>query len=203
MKFESTNIANEMTKQMNIKHNFVWDNSFSIDTVKLLISGCAKYLGHVKSKTAVKAIRIADQNFHFGAMVSFMPSDEDETKGSFNLSFTFNPEDIPKDAEVVDISDPTANHIFYQEAFQVYKMNFFSSSNASSNNMEIALIEAAEAIKEYLRANANTDPNLEFDDYFTATVETDGDKNYYAITPAAVIKQYVKDDAAIEEAAAA
>ena len=65
-----------------------------------------------------------------------------------------------------------------------------------------ALIEAAEAIKEYLRANSGTDPNLEFDDYFSATVETDGDKNYYALTPAAVIKQYVKDDAAIEEAAA-
>ena len=204
MKIEQTNVLNEMTKVIVEKYNFVWDNSFSLDTIKLLFSGFAKYLGHEKNKTIVKACRnTLDNQFHFGAMVTFMPSEEDETKGSFNLVFTFDESDIPADAVVADIMDPVLNHILTQEAFSQYNMNFFSNSSQGNkklvDHVGIALAVGADCIKEYLRENANVDPNLELDDFFTATVQTDGSKNYYAITPSAALKQYVKDDAAIEE----
>lgn len=203
MKIEQTNIYNQMTKTLFEKYNFVWDNSFSADTIKLLFSGFAKYLGYVKDKKQVKACRSTFNNvFHFGGIVTFMPSDEDETKGSFNLAFTFDENDIPADAQTVDVIDPVLNHILTQEALKAYNMNFYT--NASQNNkpvdqIGIALGVAADCIKEYLRENASVDPNLELDDFFTATVQTDGNKNYYAITPSAALKQYVKDDAAIEE----
>ena len=69
--------------------------------------------------------------------------------------------------------------------------------------MTPAFAVAADCIKEYLRANIDVDPELELKDFFTATVQADGKENYYAITPSATLKQYIKDDAALEEEVAA
>ena len=60
----------------------------------------------------------------------------------------------------------------------------------------------ADSIKEYMRANVNVDPKVELPDFFTAEAQLDGDKIYVAITPSEVLKQHVKDDAAIESVAA-
>ncbi len=198
MQVEQTSIANEITKVLAEKHDFLWDNSFSIDSIKMLVAGMSMYLGTVKDKKVVKACRIDSGNkFHIGAYVEFNPSEEDENRGSYNLAFTFDAKDIPEGAEVVDIQDPVFRHILADEGYRRTHVRFVAMDG--QDYMSPAMAACADCIKEYMRANANIDPELELKDYFTATVEIDGDKNYYSITPSAQLKQYVKDDAANEE----
>jgi len=197
MQVEQTSIANEITKALSEKHSFLWDNGFSLDTIKMMAAGMAMYLGNVKDKKVVKACRIDSGNkFHIGGYVKFEPSEEDETKGEFKLVFTFEAKDIPEGAEIADIQDPVFRHIMADEGYRRCRIRF--NAMDGQDYLLPALTESADAIKEYLRANANIDPELELKDYFTATVEIDGDKNYYAITPSAQLKQYIKDDAAHE-----
>nr|DAE82564.1 MAG TPA: hypothetical protein [Caudoviricetes sp.] len=199
--FEETGIANEITKVLTEKYNFLWDSAFSLDAIKTMFSGMAQYLGQVKSKKVVKACRFDTGTFHIGAYVSFMPSDEDENRGSYNLSFTFDPKDIPEGAEIVDFSDPVFRHIVSDEGYNRYRILF--TTYDGQDYMTPAFAVAADCIKEYLRANVDVDPELELKDFFIATVQADGKENYYAITPSATLKQYVKDDAALEEEVAA
>lgn len=201
VKYEETAIDNEILKVLQEKHNYSWDQTMSKDAVKMLLEGTAIYLGEVKSKKEVKACVLNDKsgNFIFGAFVRFIPNEEDETKGSYSLNYTFDEKDITKDMKQVTYKDPVLHHIISDTGLK-FRLGFNSYEGQEFIVPVIGV--CAQAIKDYMRANVNVDPKLELEDFFTATAEMEGDKVYVGITPSAVLKQHVKDDASTEEKAA-
>jgi hypothetical protein len=55
-----------------------------------------------------------------------------------------------------------------------------------------------------MRANVAIDPELEMTNYFTASAKLEGDGSVYiGVEPSALMKQHIKDDAAIDQAKSA
>ena len=199
-KFEETSILNDIMKECT-NERFVWEQSAGLSTTKLLFDIAAMFLDEKKSKTEPQAFALKDVrgNFHFGAIVTFIPSDEDESKGSYNLTYTFDESDITDSgAKVYDVTDMLYRHMMYSVASRDHGMEFKSDTN--TDYMARIMCITADCIKNYMTQNIKIDPQIELDDYFTITAELDGEKVYCAVTPSAVLKQHVKDDASIEAA---
>jgi hypothetical protein len=198
-KYEETGIDNEILKVMTEKLHYGWDTSFSRDSVKMLIEGIAKYLGEVKDRKVVKAVSLEDLkgNFHFGAFVEFHESEDG--KGSFSLTYTFDKDEIKPEFATVTASNPVLHHIIADVGLTKYGVSF--RSYEGKEFIIPTMCTVADCIKAYLHANVSIDPAVEMEDFFTATAEIDGDKVYYSLTPSAIIKQHVKEDASIETAA--
>lgn len=190
-----------------------WDKTFSAEIIPSVLESMARYLGEVKDKTKTKCIKIVDQDtdkFIFAGIVTFMPLEEDNTKGSYNLSYTFNEDDITDDMDVVKDNFPQYRHIFCNVSFNKFGINFDSIKADGEENAAdyISYMHSIlfDEIKQYLKANVEFDNELKFvfidDDeeveMFIASSALDGDKVYYSFTPSEVLKQFVKDDASIE-----
>ena len=201
-KYNETSIANEILNMITEKHGYAWQLDFSELAVKMLFEGTAKFLGEVKSKEHPVAAVLTDVsgNFKFAGIVTFIPNEEDETKGSWNLAFTFNEEDVTNDMQKFGYNDPVLHSIVADTGLSRYDLCFNSYDGQEFIIPTMCVV--ADAIKDYMRANVNVDPKMELTDFFTAEAQLDGDKIYVAITPSEVLKQHVKDDAAIESVAA-
>ena len=198
-KYEETMIDQEILKVMTEKLHYGWDTSFSRDCVKMLIEGIAKYLGQVKDRKVVKAAVLEDTkgNFKFGAYVQY--HEAEEGKASFNLTYTFDAEDIKPEFDKVTFNNPVVHHILSDVGLTKYGISF--KAYEGQEFIVPTMCVVFDCIKAYLHANVAIDPAVEMDNFFIANAELDGDKIYYSITPSAIIKQHVKEDAAIETAA--
>jgi len=198
-KYEETGISNEILKVLTEKLHYGWDATLSRDSVKMLIEGTAKYLGQVKSKDVVKAAIVEDTkgNFHFGAFVEYVESEDG--KGGFNLSYTFNVEDIKPEFDKVNVNNPVLHHILADIALSKYGISF-KPFEGKEFILPVSCI-VADCIKNYLHANVSIDPKVEMEDFFEANAEIDGDQVYYSLTPLSIVKQHVKGDAELETAA--
>jgi hypothetical protein len=123
---------------------------------------------------------------------------ESEDGGAFNLTYTFDPEEIKPEFQKVTASNPMLHHILSDVGLTKYGMSFHQYEGQEF--LVQVLHTAIDEVKNYLHANVSIDPTVEMEDFFTATAEIDGDKIYYSITPSPVIKQHVKDDANTEAA---
>lgn len=200
--YDQTNIDNEILKVITEKEKCAWDNSMSRDALKMMIEGMAKYLAYVKEKSKVHAAVIEDYNgnFHIGAFVEFVKGEEDG-KDSFTLTYTFNPDDIKKDYVKATLADPTFHHIVGDIGLTKHGLAF-RTLNGKEFMVPVMCI-VADAIKNYLHANASIDPTVELDKYFKASAEIDGNKVYYKLTPGEILKQHIKADAEQEKQPAA
>ena len=196
-KIAETTIFNNIMKEMSNK-GVIWDVSASEDIIKLAFEAVSAYLGQIKSKTEDKGIKFSDNkgNFHFGAYVSFIPRKEDENRGSYSLSFTFNEDDMKNVPSCVEINNQLFRHVLAGIASRNYHLYFEADPN--EDWVSVALITCLDGIKQYLEMNISNDPSIELDEFFSATAELDGDKIYVAITPSAILKQHIKDDASLE-----
>ena len=198
MKIADTNILNDINKAM-YSNNINWDPSLSSDVIKMTLESVSEYLGQVKKKSEPVGIKINDDrgNFCFGAFVTFIPMEVDETKGNYNLTFTFDESDMKEVTKTVDQRDSLFRHVFYSVgSSEKYKIRF--EADAANDWIGYAICVCMTAIKTYLEKNYKLDPQVVMDDFFTASAELDGEKIYVAITPSAVLKQHIKDDASIE-----
>ena len=212
-KLAETSIYAEMAKMImsNKGHGdeMQWDIADSDVAMKITFESVAKYLSIVKAKDKVNGIIIQDYagNFHFGAFVQYVPGTEDESQGSYALSFTYDENDL-KEAGAVTVSDtnPLFRNAFDVTCFNKYGVRFdvshdkdFSGNTIDHDYGKHAMVCAVDSIKKYLEVNYMVEDEVELTGYFTARGEKDGEKVYIAITPSAELKQMVKDDASLEE----
>lgn len=200
--YEQTNIDNEIMKVITEREKCAWDTSMSRDAVKMLIEGMAKFLAYVKNKNKVHAAVIEDYNgnFHLGAYVEYMKGEEDG-EDSYTLTYTFNPDDIKKEYEKATLSDPVFHSVIGDIGLTKHGLAF-RTLNGKEFMIPVMCI-VADSIKNYLHANASTDPAVTLDKYFEAKAEIDGNKVYYKITPLEILKQHIKADADQEKKQAA
>ena len=130
-KLAETSIYAEMAKMImsNNGHGdeMHWDIADSDVAMKITFESVAKYLSIVKAKDKVNGIIIQDYagNFNFGAFVQYVPGTEDESQGSYALSFTYDENDL-KEAGAVTVSDtnPLFRNAFDVTCFNKYGVRF-------------------------------------------------------------------------------
>ena len=194
-KYQETNIDSQINKIMNEEKNCVWDVRFSWRCVRMMFEGMAKYLGAVKKKGQTMGCKITDfknGDFYFGAFVESIESEDGED--SFALTYTFNEDDmkdIPKE-NIANLGDKAMHYMIADLGLTTYGCCLESANGR--DQLDVILCTCAQAIKDYMVANVDIDPELEYPDFFKATAEHDGDKVCIKITPMEVIKQHIKDD---------
>jgi len=199
-KYEETNLSNEILKAITEKLRYGWDLEFSVDGVKMLLEGMAKYLAEVKEKGKVHAAVVEDLkgNFHIGAFVEYVKGEGEKSgEASYVLTYTFNADNIKETYVKANLGDPVFHHIIADVGLTQHGLSFRKLDDKEFLTPTMCVI--ADCIKNYLHANASIDPVVELDNYFKASAEIDGDKIYYKITPGEILKQHIKADAENEK----
>ena len=180
--------------------NFLWDKIFSERAVRLLFEGMAKYLGTVKRKGAIMGAQIRDiksDKFFIGAYVENNMSEDGED--SFSLTYTFNEDDmkdIPRE-NIAQLSDT----VFHYTVADMSMTNYGLSLEVFNGRDYLAdvMCVAARAVRDYMIANVDIDPELDIPDIVKCTAEHDGNDIIIGISPYEVLKQHVKDDRVSEK----
>ena len=180
--------------------NFLWDKIFSERAVRLLFEGMAKYLGTVKRKGAIMGAQIRDiksDKFFIGAYVENNMSEDGED--SFSLTYTFNEDDmkdIPRE-NIAQLSDT----VFHYTVADMSMTNYGLSLEVFNGRDYLAdvMCVAARAVRDYMIANVDIDPELDIPDIVKCTAEHDGNDIIIGISPYEVLKQHVKDDKVSEK----
>lgn len=161
-----------------------------------MITSIADYLAMVKKKDEVVALEIQDHagNFKMAGIVSYCKneSEDDETPGEWELTFTFNEEDL------VDIkSRYTIHDSFFQNvaAASSYKETLLQFSQITY--MVDMFSAMAEELYKWLDVNASETEvvELDHDGYFLGRVSFEDGHKVFSLVPSEEIKQKVKHDA--------
>lgn len=198
---ETSLVNNAITRFHDL--NFGIDEVGCVEMTISFMETYARYLSSVKKKDKTMGYKILNKldndKFIMGCYVTFIPMEEDATKGSYNLIFTFDEADM-EDVEIDNNANMMINHIISDIANRNFGINLaYGQEKDIVNVMEVILFEE---IKLYLQANAQFDPELKLeykgDEIFEAGITKDDNGETYYLIPSAMIKQYVKDDSALE-----
>lgn len=130
------------------------------------------------------------------AICQYFENEDPNAPGNFTLVWTFDESDIPDNAAKIDFMNPDT-YPFYR-AWAGKKWNIeFNSVGDMVNLINLSLSET----KKYLDENASEteEVGVEIEDIMTARVAVEDGVKVFAIEPAQLIKQLVKNDAAIEK----
>ena len=187
--------------------NYGWNDLCTETTIKTLVEGCAVYLGRNKSKDRPVAVELRDKNdkFHFGMYVQYIKQDEGD-EGSWTLSMTFDEKDIDRENWTIVRypEDQVLAGIIYDVGYTRYGAYYKYSPKETNNTIcdgspqELFCI-CVDGIVDYMRANVAIDPEMEMTNYFTCSAKLEADGSVYiGVEPSALMKQHIKDDAAID-----
>lgn len=193
-------VMNEMSCQ--------WDSTLSVPVTKSMFKAMVKYLVELRKKEDKSYALVLRNDYKdekseviFATALEKHTSDEGK---SYSLTFTFDPEDISSDAELINV---TSREVF---EFINTEMNNntdggdsfnFNCQTGGSYNFYCALRGVVVTLKELSRSNAlNEDKKVEFKGYFTIEADVeDGGKVFTKFTPSEEMKQLIKDDSSIED----
>lgn len=164
----------------------------------VMIMGVAEILHDVKTKEHPIAFTFEENNGEFiaASVVQHMANEDDPSKpGSWNITWTFDKDDVPKDAEKITPYDTNLISYFRNLAHSKFGMGFYAPDYVG-DTMKYLL----KVIKNYLHENVKEDQEVGVRDdvaIFRASVE-DG-KVVIGLTLDGEAKQLVKDDESIEK----
>ena len=193
--FENTSIAANYSIELHDNFNFMWVESRTADMYRIFFSTIADVLKLSEDKS-YKKIAFKYKNtkgeFIFGAALEFIEPDEDEEdKGNWFLSFTFNEDDLKDADKEIDNHSDLFITCCDHEAESILYGRFVTLEH--TDQMLGTLIDV---LKKFLDKNASPDEELQVTlrSVFTAGVSIDGDTKIYTITPGEYIKQIIKND---------
>ena len=164
----------------------------------VLFTGSAELLTNIKSTDRPAALVITGLNGVVVAagIVQYFENEDESNPGNWSLVWTFDEADIPENAFKVSISDSQVQPYFIGTAASKYGIQFKSSSA-----LENLLTEAVVYLKKWLDDNASEseEVSIEQEGVFTARVAVENGEKVFAIEMDGLIKQLIKDDAAIEK----
>ena len=160
--------------------------------------GTAQLLAHSKSMDHPTAFVFdkLDGSFVAACIVQFFDNEDKKNPGNWNMVWTFNEEDIPKNAFQIKLSNPQSHTYFIGVAGEKYGMRFEDSGCLANT-----LVYAMSQLKKWLDENAKEGETImvEQDGLFQGRVAIEGGEKVFAIEPDGEIKNIIKDDAAIEK----
>lgn len=185
-----------------------WDSFFSIPVTTSLFESITQYLKSLKdadkeNHTLVLRNDFKDKDSAIIFSASLLKS-EGKDGNAYALQFSFDPNDIPKDSKVTDITDEESFE-YINNAMNNNKHDAFNFNVQSGGayNMFSVIRGMVVTLKEFGRdalVNSSDDHNVEFKGYFilTASVADDG-KVTLKFTPSELLKQIIKEDSGIED----
>ena len=177
-----------------------WDSFNSVPVTTSLFESITQYLKSLKDEdkenhtlTLRNDFKDKDSAIIFSA--SLLKS-EGKDGNAYALQFSFDPNDIPKDSKITDITDEESFE-YINNAMNTNKHNAFNFNVQSGGayNMFSVIRGGRDAL-----VNSSDVHNIEFKGYFilTASVSDDG-KVTLKFTPSELLKQIIKEDSGIED----
>ena len=198
MEFASTNLPH------NISHGLYHEKGYDVGEghvdklYYIIMFGAANILKENKSMETPATFVITNiKNKPIAAAtVQYFKNEDENNPGNWSLTWTFDPNDIPENAEIYDLHNDDIHHHFRLIAGQKWGMKFYDRTSI------IVLISySMEQLYKWLDENAKEGETveIELDGVFNAKVEiVDGVKKF-AIIPAGEVKTIIKDDTSIEK----
>lgn len=176
---------------------YVVDNVF-----RSLFQSCAlmvKYHADKKYHKTGFSLKDINGEFVLGTILTFNPPEDEDSEdgGNWNLDMTFNQKDMEDCDYMLDNFSDVYLTILNSQMYAQFRGHC-----ASNRDLSIIITECIKAILHFLDGNSNDsneDVILEMDDVFVASVGFEDGKKVYTIVPGAAIKQYVKNDDAVEK----
>ncbi len=150
-----------------------------------------------KEKESIGFSLVNDRGeFVIGALLTYQaPEEGEDDAGNWNLSFTFIKEDIEAAATQVDSTNDTFFTMANAELYASVKGNFNSVLSMSQ-----ILTVCVENLKAFLDRNSESEEcEITMPGIFTAAVTFEDGSKFFSITPGAVVKQLIKNDAVLSK----
>lgn len=198
MKLYDTNLPAMYSKVLYEEKNADLAPEHTDKIIDVTFIATATFLNVVKKKNQPAALtfKSLDKTVVAAGIIQYFENSDKKKPGNWNLTFTFDENDIPKDAQVYDLSDPQIHPYFRSTAGEKYHFSYTNPETLI--NLPVTVFEQ---IKKWLDENAkeNEEVSIEQDGVFQARVAVEGGEKVFAIEPAGEIKVLIKDDAAIEK----
>lgn len=200
-KKDEISIANNYCARIKEKHGMLFPENQVSNLYRVLFRSMAIILKHFEAKATPKigfSLLSDNGDFVIGALLTYQaPDNEDEDdQGNWNLSFTFNKEDM-KDCD--KLIDSHSDSFVAVAGGEIYSAMFGHFGNSTA--VSIMFSEAIETIIRFLDLNTNDGEEAEITlpGIFTASCGFEDGAKAYSIVPGAVVKQIVKDDEALSK----
>ena len=198
MNFSDTNLAQNYSKYLFEEKNYDLAPEHAHKIFDVIFSGTSDILKQIKNQKVSGAVQFTNiaGNFIAAGIISYIENEDPNMPGSWNLSWTFNKEDINDSMYVINFNDDKAIGSFVSFAASKYSFRF--KDNTALVNLSIS---ALELLKKWLDDNAKTDEevSIELPEVFKARVAVENGEKVFALEPDGMIKKEIKDDAAIEK----
>lgn len=162
------------------------------------VTGIANLLNNAKSMdhATVYEIRRVEGPFVVACVVQFFDNEDKKNPGNWNMTWTFDEKDIPKDSTIISIDNPQTHTYFRAVAAEKWGMIFEDESSIVTT-----IIFAFEQLKKWLDENVadGKEASIEVDSLFQVRAAVEGGVKVFAIEADGEIKNLIKDDAAIEK----
>lgn len=196
MEMSTSGILQNMWKTVE-DNGIGWDVNWSSWLLDSFMSGVAKFLSTKKGDTPQAVVLKDKDNVVFGALCE---KQTNESGDGYTLSYFFGNKELPSNAEVTPVSDPTLIGIIKAQCLQAHNL-FFKTPKTQSNKNYVhdVLVILINCIKDFFKVNLNSDPNitLSLENFFTIKgVISDPSTGAVelSVTPSETLKQIVKED---------
>lgn len=163
-----------------------------------LFTATANLLSFAKSKDHPTTFEFytVDNRFVAAAIVEFFENEDPNKPGNWSLVWTFYENDVPTNANRINIKDVDTHSYFRSVAGDKYGIRFVNTE-CLVNTMTYLL----EQIKKWLDENAKEGEEVcvTQDSIFQARVVVENGEKVFALEPAGEIKMLIKEDASIEK----
>ena len=165
------------------------------------IAKILNYIRKTKEKDDHKPVSfvISDiaKRFIAGAYITYVEGSDKNDPGNWQLSFTLNEEDMPKEGLAINLTDELTGPYIMAAALETCGLELkYADAGA------VLITTLFEVLKKYLTENAKADQevSIEEDNLFVASVTVDGSGNkVMTFEPSGDIKAMIKDDSSIEK----
>lgn len=164
----------------------------------ILVSGTTEALNSIKSTDYPVALKFCKSNGDFiaAAIVEFFPNEDTTKPGNWNYSWTFDKDDMPKNAIV---ETPYSSQLL--TFFRGSSISKFGFDAKKSEYYGDTMIYVLQMIKKWLDENAAADEEVgvALDGIIQFRVAVENGEKVFSAEPDGEIKQLIKDDAKIEK----
>ena len=197
MNINETTLPQNFSKGLYEEKMYDLADSHTDKIFDVLFTGTSELLSQNKSKDRPTAVTFekVDGSIIAAAIVRYIPNEDANIPGSWNLVWTFEESDIPDNALRISIKDPQAHSYYKAIAGERYGIGFHNGSLITMMTYPL------EQLRKWLDENASETEEIciEQPAVFQARVAVENGEKVFAIEPMGEIKQLIKDDASIEK----
>jgi hypothetical protein len=197
MEFSSTNLPHNVSHGLYNQKGYDLAESHIDKLYYILFYGVASVLKDNRSKDCPTTFTISEANGKpiAAATVEYFDG-EGDNPGNWSLVWTFDPADIPANANKIDLQNDLTHSYFRTIAGEKWGMRFYDRTAIVS-----LITYSVEQLFKWLDENAKEGEVVEIDleGVFNAKVEVVDGKKVMAIDPDGEVKTIIKDDSAIEK----